>query len=274
MSSYSSPADLFARVVLALEPYSKDVVFIGGWVHALYLAEANDTGRPVFTDDIDISIPRKLLLLNRPSLVELATTVGFDKDEISDVDDAALRLVLDSEGTLVDLDILTEGSDPRVAVPIEGQPDLKAQGYPGIRILLDNHREIIVNSKLSPILDPPRNILVPRLGAYVIHKLASSSTRTNRFKAAKDLVYAYEIVRHPSLGQAAIEEIPGLIGPYHDIADSAVSQLDLVIESEVMLESVADQLITGGRALGTTMDLVPRIRGQFRRVRGRLTGNT
>ena len=36
-------SEAFARVVIALEPYAAQVVFVGGWVHALFLAEAGAT---------------------------------------------------------------------------------------------------------------------------------------------------------------------------------------------------------------------------------------
>ncbi len=60
-----SAAEIFARTVIALELYAGDVVFVGGWVHALYLADANADERPVVTDDIDLSIPHRLLAGDR-----------------------------------------------------------------------------------------------------------------------------------------------------------------------------------------------------------------
>ena len=35
-------AQQFARVIIAMQPYVDDIVFVGGWVHALYLAAAID----------------------------------------------------------------------------------------------------------------------------------------------------------------------------------------------------------------------------------------
>ena len=52
-----SASEVFARTIRALQPYTHDVVFIGGWVHALYLAEANSPDRPIRTEDIDVTIP-------------------------------------------------------------------------------------------------------------------------------------------------------------------------------------------------------------------------
>ena len=53
-----SAHDPFAALLRALAPYGNDVVVIGGWVHALYLARASARGEPggiaVLTDDFDI----------------------------------------------------------------------------------------------------------------------------------------------------------------------------------------------------------------------------
>ena len=54
----------FAKIVIATEPYHNEIVFVGGWVHALYLAEANESGA-IHTEDIDITIPSTLLTNGR-----------------------------------------------------------------------------------------------------------------------------------------------------------------------------------------------------------------
>lgn len=139
-ASRKSAREVFARTMLALQPYSQEIVLIGGWVHALYLTEVDSSLHPVHTDDIDITIPRILLREGRPTLIELAIEAGFERDEWF-VDGAPIRLTQTGpEGTLIDLDVITEGKDPRTAVPIEGQPDLAAQGYPDQQMLLDNPR--------------------------------------------------------------------------------------------------------------------------------------
>jgi hypothetical protein len=79
-----SGSEVFARTVMALQPYAADVVFIGGWVHALYLAEASSHDRPVRTGDIDVTIPPRLLMGDRPALLDLVTTAGFTIQEIGE----------------------------------------------------------------------------------------------------------------------------------------------------------------------------------------------
>ena len=81
----SRAAEQFARVVIAMQPYAGEIVFVGGWVHALYLAEVNDHGA-VVTEDIDLTLPRRLLTRDRPTLLDLAVDAGFERDPISDLE--------------------------------------------------------------------------------------------------------------------------------------------------------------------------------------------
>ena len=62
MMAPANEREIFARTMLALQPYAADIVLIGGWVHALYIAEANAATRAIYTTDIDITIPPRLLM--------------------------------------------------------------------------------------------------------------------------------------------------------------------------------------------------------------------
>lgn len=75
-------SEVFARTVRALQPYAADVVFIGGWVHALYLAEVNDGEQAIRTEDIDLTIPHRLLAAGRPALLDLVSSAGYEIQEV------------------------------------------------------------------------------------------------------------------------------------------------------------------------------------------------
>lgn len=162
-------AEQFAKVIVEMAPYAHEIVFVGGWVHALYLAEVNQGGA-VGTDDVDITIPRELPAGDRPTLLELAERAGFTRDPISAMDGVASWMAYtNDQGETVPIDFLTEG-DPRSSVPIVGQPGLHAQGYLGQNVLLQNNRIMSVGQELHSLLVPPRKIQVPTLGAYVLQK--------------------------------------------------------------------------------------------------------
>lgn len=268
MNEPGCAAELFARVAISFAPYADDIVFIGGWVHALYLAEANDVRGAVRTDDIDVTIPPRLLTDGRPSLIELAGRAGFEVDPLSKLDDAPVRLVHEEAhgGSLVDLDILTEAADPRRPVRIEGQPELAAQGYPDQRILLENARSIEIGEDIHPLLSPPRRIRIPTLSAYVLQKAIASTTRTIPAKKVKDLVYLYEVLRHPRLGQDARAGMPALAVRYPESYAQWRARLDEVAVSDVLRRDMARQLLVAGRAAGSEGDVMASIAAQLRRA--------
>lgn len=261
----SRAAEQFARVIIEMEPYADEIVFVGGWVHALYLAEANESGA-IGTEDIDITIPRELLTRDRPTLLELAARAGFERDPISDMEAVPSWMVYTNEqGDTVPIDFLTEG-DPRFAVPIAGQPGLLAQGYPGQNVLLQNTRSMSVGKEVHALLDPPRVIRVPTLGAYVLQKGISSSTRTNRVKRAKDLAYIHEIVRHPRLGAKVFEELPALRVRYPEEHARWIQEIEIVLTMPAVLNDVAEELSLHGRSLGPPDAIVRSVSAWFRRL--------
>ena len=110
----------FARVLIALQPYVDEIAFVGGWVHVLYLAEANDRGA-VMTEDIDVTLPHALLTRDRPALLELARDAGFERDPISDMEEVAAWMVYrNADGLTVPIDFLTEGEPRRPGGSGEG----------------------------------------------------------------------------------------------------------------------------------------------------------
>lgn len=139
----------FADLVRAMAPYVDEIVFIGGWVHALYLYELEgESATTVRTEDIDITLPSSLPSDFRPTLIELVREAGFD-----------VRFYEGSSGLLeiyrdaVDLDLLTESGDFPGPVEIMGQPDLVVEGYPYLDVLRQNTRSMLVGPEVDESLD-------------------------------------------------------------------------------------------------------------------------
>ena len=255
----------FARIIIETEPYHNDIVFVGGWVHALYLAEANERGA-IYTDDVDITVPATLTMNNPPALLELAERAGFERDPISEMKGTGIMMVFHGKsGATVPIDFLTEGS-PRIPILIGGQEGLVAQGYPGQQMLLENTREMLVGEDIHPLLNPARRIRVPTLGAYGLQKGISSSTRTNPNKRAKDLVYLYEIARHPNPGRTLRLELPLLRDRYADEYDKFRAVLTDVLRTSATLTDICEQLHLSGRAFGPIETTRAMVRAQFDRL--------
>jgi hypothetical protein len=255
----------FARVLIALQPYADEIVFVGGWVHTLYLAEAGDHGA-VATEDIDVTLPRTLFTGDRPALLDLAGTAGFERDPISELEDVGAWMVYrNADGLTVPIDFLAEG-EPQQPVSIVGQPGLMAQGYPGQAMLLQSCRWMDVGITVHPLLDPPRRVRVPTLAAYVVQKAVSAAMRGHRSKMAKDYAYIFEILRHPRLGPTVATEIQALRARYPSECARCRESLSSAVGTGAVLGDVAEQVIEAGRAFGTVAGVAAAVAGRFRRL--------
>lgn len=261
----SRATEQFARLIVELQPYRDEIVFVGGWVHTLYLAEENETGG-VGTEDIDITLPPELRAGDRPLLVELAIRAGFERDPISDMDGVATWMVYTSDaGDTVPIDFLTEGH-PRAKLEIAGQGGLMAQGYTGQRMLLENSRPMRVGSSLHPLVDPPCVIRVPKLGAYVLQKGVAASTRLHPDKRAKDIIYVLEIVSHPRLGPTVFAELPEMTKKYAKEAGIFRAAIEETLAREALLDDVVEQMSLSSATYVAPASLKARHRGWLRRL--------
>lgn len=267
-----SSSEVFARTVKALQPYAADVVFIGGWVHALYLAEANDRDRAIRTDDIDITIPNRLLTGSRPALLDLVATAGYVVQEVI-AGAGIVEIFQPGLGqSMIELDLLTEATNPKEDVTIEGQPALRVHGYPGQHLLLDNARWMRVGPEIHAMLRPPVRIRVPELPAYVLGKGLSSQTRSRIDKKAKDLVYLHEIARHPVLGREVVDGMGAIASKYPAEYARWRRYLTESTSDARLMDEVVEQLVTGVRALGSTEEVTRSVTARLRRLLGETPG--
>jgi hypothetical protein len=261
-------SEVFARTVRALQPYASEVVFIGGWVHALYLAEVNAGEQAIRTEDIDLTIPHRLLAAGRPALLNLVSSAGYEIQEVLG-GNGTVEIFQPGPGqSVIELDILTESANPKDDIAIEGQANLKVQGYPGQHVLLDNARWMEVGAEIHEMLDPPARIRVPTLSAYLLAKGLSSRTRTRLPKQAKDLVYLVEIVRHPALGRTAVEGMGEMASRYPEEYARWRGYLTETLTNASLLSEIAEQLILGHRSMGERGAVVKTIVARLRRLLG------
>lgn len=258
-------SEIFARTAIELQPYAEEIVFIGGWVYALYLHEVEAQARPVFTYDVDVSIPTNLPSAGRPRLTELIVRAGFNREIITEAEGEIVLFRQPGErDEPIDLDLLTEADDPRTVVSIGGQPNLAVQGYPGQRILLDNARWIEAGQQIHPLLSPPRQIRVPTVPAYVLQKGLSSRTRTNRSQREKDLIYLIEIASHPTLRARTVGGMGGLASQYPNEYARWRRILEDLATDRYLQRGIAAQLLASGHVRAdedeTSRTIVARVR--------------
>lgn len=252
---------VFADLIRALEPYLNEIVFVGGWAHALYLLEAEGEGaKTIGTYDIDITLPPALEASDRPPLIDLIRRAGFEV-EAYDSASGLLEIYRDS----IPLDLLTEASDPRQPIIITGQ-DLVVQGYPHQEMLREQSRVMMVGIAVDESLDEHVPILVPSIPAYSLGKALSSASRTWTGKRAKDLVYLYELLRREAVRQDVVDGLGVLSGKYPERFASAGEYLRNATSDEQLLREVARQVIeASGFSIEDHTPLRAKVRATFRR---------
>jgi hypothetical protein len=260
--------EVFARTVRALEPYADDIVLVGGWVHALYLAEANSAARAIYTSDIDFTIPARLIGGDRPALVDLVTSAGYEIDHLDEAAGINSFWQSGEKQEVIDLDLLTEAPTPSDGIRIEGQPGLVVPGYPNQDVLLRNARWIEIGPEIHPMLEPPCRIRVPTIPAYVLVKGLSSNRRPSGSKRAKDIVYLYEITRDRILGRGARSGMPALAEAYPDEYREWREILSATIADRRILSDVAEQLLQGLRSFGSPAEVEASVSAHLRRLLG------
>lgn len=264
--SGAAPAAVLARLVSQLAPYAADIVFIGGWVHAIHLADVGVTECPIGTTDIDVTVPLRLPTAGRPSLVELAISAGFHLDPLSELDDGPAMLYHPGRGdSVIDLDLFTEARTPLQLVVIEGQPALSVQGYPGQRILLENAEWKTLGPTFHPLLEPPVALRVPTVAAYVLQKGLAAMQRSDTQRRAKDVVYLYEIVRHPTLGASARDGMPELAARYPEEYGTWRQHMELFATSSTIRRDAVEELLIAGRSTDAPDILGAKLAAHIRR---------
>ena len=233
--------EVFGALVRALRPYANDIVYVGGWVHALYLLRAEGpTARTVMTGDVDLTLPGNLPAGRRPPLVELIRQAGF---QVQPYDEASGLLEIYLGG--MDLDLLTEAPSPRETVRIQGQSDLHVQGYPFQAMLRESSHVMLVGDEVDPAMVQPVEILIPTLPAYTVGKLLSMPLRTSRGKQAKDLVYVSEILARDQLREEVARGVHHLGEQYPREVREAGENLGRAIKDRTLVAAAARQLIEG-----------------------------
>jgi hypothetical protein len=94
----------------------------------------------------------------------------------------------------------------------------------------------------------------------------SSNRRPSAQKAAKDIVYLYEIVRDSILSQQVRDEVPTLAEVYPDEYRAWREILSGVISNVPLVTEISEQLCLGQRAIGSTESVAASVVGRLRRL--------
>lgn len=191
-------AATFAHAVETLEPYLKDLVFVGGWAHYLYTLRPEASPlpfEPLRTEDADIAAPARLPR-GRQTIAERLTKAGFKEHLSSDHTPPISEYVLGDEETGFYLEFLApliggeiKRGGRRDATTVVG--GVTAQTLRYLDILLTLPWQITLTRDGGFPVARPRDISIPSPAAYIAQKMLVLSRR-HPDKQAKDLLYVHD----------------------------------------------------------------------------------
>jgi hypothetical protein len=188
----------FSRAVEALEPYLRDLVFVGGWAHYLYTLrpEASPLAfEPLRTEDADVAAPAKLPQGNE-SIAERLTKAGFQERLSSEHTPPISEYVLGDEETGFYLEFLA----PLIGGEVKrgGRRDITtivggvtAQTLRYLDILLTSPWQVTLTRAAGFSVARSRTISIPNPAAYIAQKMLVLPKRRPD-KQAKDLLYVHD----------------------------------------------------------------------------------
>ena len=185
----------FFKTLEILKDYLSDIVIAGGWTPLIYYHYllSNKEIEPLRTKDIDIVVPNKLEKKAARTIDESLIEAGFKPRFKSRHTPPAVSYEGNIEGSIVEIEFLTELKGSGEDVVIKVQKGLHAQALRFISLLLEN--TIVV--KIDDFMLPESKFLkirVPAPAAFIFNKGLVFIRRNKKAKRAKDLYYIFDIL--------------------------------------------------------------------------------
>lgn len=186
----------FFGVLEDLSAYLGDLTLVGGWVPYIYAAYLwrGERARPVFTSDVDWGLVPESVGLPKATVFKTLSALAYSERHL---EIGKLQPVVFYRKNKTRLDFI---------VPA-GAGDAAVGRFLGSEIAvskLDDFQFLLENRMVIPLKRGAKAYALhcPKPSAFVLHKCATFTDRDDPQKKAKDLYYAYFILRHaPDQGE-------------------------------------------------------------------------
>lgn len=189
MADISALEDDFFAVLSDLEPFLPRLTLVGGWVPYIYsrFLWTGTRGRPVFTSDIDWGLGAGAVRVASKTLFDALSPLDY-KERHEDI--GRLYPVVLYKRNRMRLDFIAPpGPESDAARRLLGR-EISLSRLDGFDFLLKNR--IRVNVKKG---ERVYGLFCPSPSAFICHKCSIFTQRDDAQKMAKDLYYAYFILR-------------------------------------------------------------------------------
>lgn len=199
MPENSFEADFFG-VLEDLKDYLSDLTLVGGWVPYIYAAYLwrNPAARPVFTSDVDWGVGATGAARRGKTIFDSLSALRYTGRHL-DLGKAEPVVFYRHDKTRLDF-IVPAGADEGAVRRLLG----------GAAVSRLEHFDFLLKYT-APIKlsrgSASYELRCPRPSAFVCHKCATFSDRLERQKMAKDLYYAYFVLRYAEDPDLIAEEM-------------------------------------------------------------------
>jgi len=184
------PERVFYEILEDLKEYLNVLTLVGGWVpfvyarHLWYLSISN----LVTTADIDFGVSGKPTLSMGGTVYEKLSSLNYRERHVRL---GRLWPVVFYRGGKIPVEFIADSrSDPKAIAGTLG-PQIHLNRIEGFDFLLENRMMVRMKTRTRV-----HTIFCPKPAAFLYDKLGTFSSRENELKKAKDLFYAYFVLRY------------------------------------------------------------------------------
>lgn len=190
MPSLSAAEKSFYRVLEDLHDHLPALTLVGGWVPFIYARHVwkTETAHLVTTVDIDFGLTGQAPASSKETIFETLSKLDYRERHL---DIGRLRPIVFYKEGKIPVEFIADTVMDTAAIAAILGPEIHVNKLEGFEFLMKNRLGVEVKAGLQTIA-----LYCPQPSAFLLHKLATVTQREDDFKRAKDLYYAYFVLRY------------------------------------------------------------------------------
>jgi hypothetical protein len=193
-------ADFFG-VLADLSDYLADLTLVGGWVPYVYsnFLWHMPQSKPIFTSDVDWGLGLVKATPRRKTLFEALSALAYSERHLAI---GKLQPIVFYRKNKTRLDFIVPDAAGEAAAGLFLGREVAVSPLEDFEFLLRNTMRIKVRHGAAEYL-----LCCPTPAAFALHKCATFTQRNDAQKMAKDLYYAYFVLRHSPFQEEILTKI-------------------------------------------------------------------
>lgn len=184
------PEESFYQVLEDLRDHLESLTLVGGWVPFVYARHLwkTETAHLVTTADIDFGLTGQAPASSHRTIFETLSKLDYREHHM---DIGRLWPVVFYKDGKVPVEFISDFAMKTKAIAAIVGPEIHVNKLEGFEFLMRNRFGVRLGS-----MSHVKTLYCPRPSAFLFHKLATFTMREEDVKKAKDLYYAYFVLRY------------------------------------------------------------------------------